>query len=162
MKLAGRGAEAGGTLRGGRVGEGMSEKKRAAHRQKVRWFVVASGFTALGLGLLKLFVGVFHWRYAISTFVQSETCNLLRFFVNDRWVFRHARPTWKRLWQYHVANALGFAVWWGGANGLKAMGMNYLVASIVAMVGSVGVSLLTNFGWIWKKRPHGEAAAQAR
>lgn len=118
----------------------------------MRWFVVAGGFTALGLGLLKLLVSVLHWHYAVSTLVQSETCNLLRFFVNDRWVFGRARPTWRRLWQYHVANVLGFAVWWLGANALKAGGMNYLLASMVAMLGSVGVSLLTNFGWIWRKR----------
>lgn len=126
-----------------------------------RWFAVATVFTAFGLGLLKLFVDGLHWPYAVSTFVQSETCNLLRFFVNDRWVFRKERPSWKRLWQYHVANALGFAVWWGGANGLKALGMNYLLASVVAMAGSVGVSLLTNFGWIWRKRRHAAAPVRA-
>jgi putative flippase GtrA len=130
----------------------VEEKKRAARAQKVRWFAVAGVFTALGLGLLKLFVSVFHWHYAISTFVQSEICNVLRFFVNDHWVFRRERPTWRRLWQYHVANALGLAVWWGGANALKAAGMNYLLASLAAMLGSVGVSLATNFGWIWKRR----------
>ena len=121
-------------------------------RERLRWFVVAGVFTGIGLGLLKVFVVIFHWPYAMSTFVQSETCNLLRFFAVDRWVFNLRRPTLKRLWQYHVANAAGFAVWWLGANALKESGMNYLMASLVAMLGSVGVSLLSNFGWIWKKR----------
>lgn len=118
-----------------------------------RWFVVATLFTAAGLGLLKLFVDGLQWPYPVATLVQSELCNLLRFFVNDRWVFGRRRPTWKRLVQYHIANAMGFAVWWVGANALKAMGMNYLLASVVAMLGSFGVSWLTNFKWIWRKRP---------
>jgi putative flippase GtrA len=137
-------------------------QRRAVKDRRVRWFVVAGGFTVFGLGLLKLFVGVWHWPYAVSTLVQSETCNLLRFFVNDRWVFGRARPTWRRLWQYHVANALGFAVWWAGANALKAAGMNYLLASVFAMLGSAGVSILTNFCWIWRKRHHGHAAEGAK
>lgn len=127
-------------------------REKIAKDKRVRWFLVAGLFTALGLGLLKVFVDVWHWPYALSTLVQSETCNLLRFFVNDRWVFGRRRPTWTRLWQYHVANALGFIVWWGGANGLKALGMNYLLASLLAMLGSVGVSLLSNFGWVWRQR----------
>lgn len=148
-------------MRRPKVREGMRGDQTDRRAQKVRWFAVATAFTLLGLGLLKLFVGVLQWPYAVSTFVQSETCNLLRFFVNDRWVFRKERPTWKRLWQYHVANALGFLVWWGGANALKAAGMNYLAASLVAMLGSVGVSLATNFGWIWKKH-RAKAASTAR
>src|SRR5688572_15059698 len=65
------------------------------------------------------------------------------FFRERSLVFRHRHPTWKRLVQYHVANAMGFLVWWLGAMALKAMGMNYLLASVFAMFGSVGVSLLT-------------------
>lgn len=121
--------------------------------EAARWFLVAGLFTAAGLALLKWLVDGLHWPYAWATLVQSETCNLLRFFVNDRWVFGRRKPTWKRLVQYHVANAMGFAVWWAGANALKAVGVNYLLASVIAMLGSFGVSWLTNFRWIWRKRP---------
>ena len=127
------------------------KQRQLQRRERVRWFAVAGVFTGLGLGLLKVLVVVLHWHYGLATFVQSEICNLLRFFVNDRWVFQKRRPTWRSLWLSHMAPALGFAVWWLGANALKGAGMNYLVASLCAMVGSVGVSLLTNFGWIWRK-----------
>ncbi|ACB75005.1 GtrA family protein [Opitutus terrae] len=130
--------------------------QRVGRDRRARWFIVATVFTVFGLGLLKLLVGVLHWPYAVSTFVQSETCNLLRFFVNDRWVFGRRRPTWRRLVQYHVANALGFAVWWAGANALKAIGVHYLLASVLAMAGSFGVSWMTNFYWIWRKHHHSE------
>jgi putative flippase GtrA len=114
--------------------------------QRARWFIVAAIFTGVGLGLLKFFVGVLHWHYAISTLIQSEICNVLRFFVNDRWVFLCPRPTLRRLWQYHVANAAGFIVWW-------------LCANVLKNAGSVGVSLLANFGWIWKHHRQSTAGA---
>ncbi len=159
-------------VRGNSAGTAGRWRRMREHKwgRKRRWFVVAFGFTALGLGLLKWFVEGLHWSYAFSTFVQSETCNLLRFVVNDRWVFGYPRPTWKRLGQHHVANALSFLIWWAGANGLKAAGMNYLLASLVAILGSFGVSWLTNFYWIWRKRrrqpakpePRRHAAGRAR
>lgn len=140
--------------------------RRIRRDRRFRWFAVATLFTVLGLGLLKLFVGVFHWHFAVSTLVQSEICNVLRFLVNDRWVFGYPRPTWKRLVQYHVANAVSFALWWGAANALKALGMNYLLASVVAMIAGFSVSWFTNFRWIWRQRhecPHDsvEPATQA-
>lgn len=140
--------------------EGMKQL-RSRWAERARWFAVATAFTTLGLGLLKIFVTVLHWPYGVATLIQSELCNVLRFFANDRWVFNRRRPSWRRLGLYHVANALGFAVWWLGANALKAAGMNYLLASVVAMIGSVGVSLLTNFHWIWKKPRPTESRAEA-
>ncbi len=134
--------------------------KRIRADRRFRWFAVATLFTALGLALLKLFVDGLHWHYALSTLVQSEICNLLRFLVNDRWVFGYPRPTWKRLVQYHVANAMSFALWWGAANALKALGMNYLLASVFAMVAGFSVSWFTNFRWIWRKRHEPEPATR--
>ena len=74
----------------------------------------------------------------------------LRFLVVGRWVFSHRAPTWKKLWQYHVANALGFGTWWGVANLLKAAGVHYMLAAVLAMFFSVGFNLLSNFLWIWR------------
>ena len=55
--------------------------------------------------------------------------------------------------EYHVANALGFAIWWSAAIALKFVGVHYLVASVLAMFFSVGFSLASNFFWIWRKPP---------
>jgi putative flippase GtrA len=105
----------------------------------------------VGVGLLKILAGVLAWPYAIATFCAGEICTLLRFLMVDRWVFSHQRPTWKRLWQYHLANVVGFAVWWSAANLLKSVGVHYLIASVLAMFFSVGFSMLSNFLWIWRK-----------
>ena len=129
----------------------MKRLKEMVTPQLVRWLVVGFGFAVLGLALLKVLAGVHAWPYALATLVSAEICTVLRFLVVDRWVFGHERPTLKRLGQYHVANALGFTIWWGAANGLKFAGVHYLVASVLAMFFSVGFSLLSNFFWIWGK-----------
>jgi putative flippase GtrA len=129
----------------------MKRLKRFFTPEVLRWLVVGVFFSGVGLGLLKITAGVLAWPYAIATFCSGEICTLLRFLMVDRWVFRHRRPTWKRLWQYHLANVVGFAVWWSAANLLKSVGMHYLAASVLAMFFSVGFSMLSNFHWIWRK-----------
>jgi putative flippase GtrA len=117
----------------------------------VKWLVLGFAFAGVGLGLIKAMAGYLAWPYAVATFFSGEICTVFRFLAVDRWVFGHARPTWKRLWQYHVANAVGFGIWWTAANVLKSAGVHYLVASVLAMFFSVGFSLLSNFLWIWRK-----------
>jgi len=120
--------------------------------QAMRWFVVGVVFSGAGLGLIKVMAGMLTWPYALATLLSGEICTILRFLVVDRWVFNHPRPTLTRLWQYHIANALGFAIWWSAANGLKFAGVHYLLASVLAMFFSVGFSFATNFLWIWRKQ----------
>jgi putative flippase GtrA len=134
--------------------------KQLLTRPLVRWFAVAAVFSGLGLGFLKLMVGGLHWPYGIATFASGEICTVLRFLAVDRWVFSHRQPAWIRLWQYHIANAAGFAVWWTAANLLKSAGVNYLLASVLAMFFSVGFNLLSNFWWIWRKRGQPAPAPQ--
>lgn len=125
--------------------------KKIISPQVMRWVAVGIVFAAIGLGLLKLIAGVFGWPYTLATLLSGEIGTISRFLVVDRWVFRHPRPTLRRLWQYHIANALGFSIWWSVANFLKASGVQYLAASVLAMFFSVGVNMLSNFAWIWRK-----------
>lgn len=129
----------------------MQRLKQILTPQVLRWFAVGVVFAAAGLALIKLMAGILSWPYALATFLSGEICTILRFLVVDRWVFGHGRPTLTRLGQYHVANALGFAIWWSAANALKYVGVHYLVASVLAMFFSVGFSMASNFLWIWRK-----------
>ncbi len=122
-----------------------------------RWLIVGVGFAAFGVGLLKLLAGILAWPYWIATLCQGEITTILRFFLVDRWVFGFRQPTWKRLWQYHIANGFGFVIWWSTANILQKGGVHYILAAILAMGVSVGFSMLSNFLWIWRKpatHPH--------
>ena len=131
--------------------EKMKRLKQILTPQVMRWLVVGVVFSGVGLSLLKLFAGVLAWPYALATLCSAMIGTLLRFLVVDRWVFSHRRPTGKRLGQYLIANAMGFAVWWSAANLFKSAGVHYLLASVCAMFFSVGFGLISNFLWIWRK-----------
>ena len=129
----------------------MNHLKEIITPQVVRWLVVGSVFAGAGLALIKVMAGILEWPYALATLLSAEICTVFRFLLVDRWVFGHERPAVRRLWQYHVANALGFTIWWGAANVLRFAGVHYLVASVLALFFSVGFSILSNFFWIWRK-----------
>ena len=117
-----------------------------------RWWLVGIVFTLLNIPILYVLVDVAHIPLMIATVLAGETGLLARFLVNDRWVFGQLRPTWLRLWQYHVAAAGGFAIWWTATNVFSRLGVHYLVAALAATGCSVGASILTNFLWVWRHR----------
>lgn len=117
----------------------------------VRWWIVGCFFMVMNLPLLYVFKERFLLPLWQATLVASEFNTILRFFVNDRWVFGHPRPTWKRCGQYHVAIASSFVIWYTATNLLAYWGINYLVASVLGTCCSVGWSIFTNFFWIWRQ-----------
>ena len=115
----------------------MDWLQRLPWRSLARWWIVGLAFYGGGLGALYLFQDILALPLMLGTLLAAEFTTLLRFFVNDRWVFGHRRPTWLRLWQYHVAGAGGFVVWWTIANLLPRFGIHYLVASTLGTGCSV-------------------------
>lgn len=118
----------------------------------VRWLAAGGVFMVLNLGLLYALVDLLGLRVVYATLLGAEIGTVLRYLVNDRWVFGHHQPTWRRLIQYHVANAVAFTVWWGATNLLNLWGVHYLLAAIIAVGCSIGFSLGANFYWIWHKK----------
>lgn len=117
----------------------------------VRWLVVGAVFTGANSAALFVLVGKLHFSLGLATLLAAEASTLLRFLINDRWVFNSPIPTWRRLWQYHWANAGSFLVWWIVSNALPHLGVHYLIAAIIGTVASVGLSIFTNFRWIWRR-----------
>lgn len=135
----------------------MSLKESLRHlwadRRRVGfWWVVGVGFTLLNIPVLYLLVDLLTIPLGAATLIAGEAGLLARFLVNDRWVFGQLRPTPRQLWQYHVAAAGGFAIWWVATNILSRIGMHYLVAALAATGASVMWSMVTNFLWVWRHR----------
>jgi len=116
----------------------------------LRWWIVGIGFVAVNMAFLYAFVEIMRMPVALATIIAAEAGTLLRYLVNDRWVFGKTRPTWRRLWQYHVANAASLGIWWAATNLFTYFGAHYMIASVLAMACSVFISMLTNFLWIWR------------
>ncbi len=129
----------------------MQRLKRFLTPQFFGWLAIGVVCAGLGLGLLKVMVGILGWPYALATLAVTEICTVVNFLAVDRWVFGHARPAWKRVGQYHVANAAGFLIGWGASNALHWIGVHYLLASLLGTFLSSGFGLLTNFLWVWRK-----------
>lgn len=125
----------------------------------IRWALAGGLFMGLNLLFLYGLVDLLGVSVLIGTLIAAEASTVLRYLVNDRWVFGHPAPSWRRLGQYHVANAGAFVVWWTATNAMNHIGVQYLVASVLAVGFSSGVSLGSNFLWIWRKRQDPQSVA---
>jgi len=130
----------------------MNLLQRLPWRSLGKWWVVGIVFLGVGTAVLYVFVAWLHMPLVWATSLSAEVTMLIRFLINDRWVFGHSRPTWKRLWQFHVASAGGFVVWWLFANFLPPLGVQYLIASAAGSLFSSFFSMASNFLWIWRRR----------
>jgi putative flippase GtrA len=103
------------------------------------------------LGTLYVFRHVLRIELWAATLVSAEVSLVLRFLINDRWVFNRVRPSWQRLWRYHLASAGGAGVWWLVANVLPRFGVHYLLAATAGSVCAAFFGMASNFLWIWRK-----------
>ena len=118
----------------------------------LKWLLVGVLFAIFNVVTLYILIDLLMIPIMVSTVVAAEVGTLIRFFVNDHWVFEQTRPTWRRLIQYHVANAGGVAIWWAVTNTVVLIGWHYTLASLCGMAISMQISILTNFFWIWRRR----------
>ena len=118
----------------------------------IRWATVGLIFMAFSTGLLYVLVRWMGLNVPVATFICAEVCTILRYGVNTAWVFHGGSLSWIGLWKYHVANAAAFSIWWVGANGQHLMGMNYLLASVLAVGFSTGFSFASNYYWVWRMK----------
>lgn len=121
-----------------------------AQSRVARWWAVGITFTLLNIPILYVLVDIIAVPLAVATVLAGEAAVLARFLVNDRWVFKEQRPTWRRLWQYHAAVVGGFAIWWSATNFLSGRGVHYLAASLLGTGFSAVWSMFTNFLWVWQ------------
>jgi putative flippase GtrA len=124
------------------------------HSPLFRWLTAGGAFLFINSIFMVVLVEYFTLKALWATLISAELCTILRFFVNEHWVFKGIGPVWKRLWQYHVANAGSFAVWMIVANLLIHWGIHYLLASALAVGISTMVSMASNFLWVWRKLDH--------
>ncbi len=126
--------------------------KRTLAVPLIRWLTAGLIFLGLSTFFLYIFVDLLGANVMIGTLLTIEASTLLRFYVNEKWVFATHKMCWRRLGQYHVANAGASAVWWIVTNTLNHFGVNHLIAAIMAVGLSTGVSMASNFLWVWRAK----------
>ena len=120
-------------------------------RRMIRWWIVGTAFAVLGFPLLYLLVNVEGMPLSIASLSTAEITLIIRFFVNDRWVFQQRSWSWTRLWRFQVTGVGAIVIWWSVTNALPQVGIHYLLASLVGTGCSVICSMVTNFRWIWQQ-----------
>jgi putative flippase GtrA len=128
------------------AGNFLQRLRRLAH---FRWLLVGGSFLFVNAALMALLVEGLGLAVFPATVVSAELCTILRFFINEHWVFRTGRSCWIRLWQFHLANASAFFVWLAVTNLLIHGGLHYQLAAVAGVGCSVGASFLSNFFWVW-------------
>jgi putative flippase GtrA len=153
--------------------------KALSQNSVVRWWIVGLFFTFLNIPILYFFdkilpisswlAGILHSERPermpswLALALASELVTILRFFVNDRWVFGYIFPTWQRLWQYHVANFGSFLIWFSVSLLLHyTFSVDTVLAGLIATVFSVGFSMVTNFLWIWREPKEGNVKSGSK
>jgi putative flippase GtrA len=137
--------------------------KALSQNRVVRWWIVGLFFTFANIPILYLFDKILRMPSWLALVLASELVTIVRFFVNDRWVFGYTFPTWQRLWQYHIANFGSFVIWFGVSLILRyAFSVDTVLAGLIATVFSVGFSMVTNFLWIWRKPKAGDAKSASK
>lgn len=126
--------------------------KRALTVPLLRWLFAGLVFLGLSTFFLYIFVDLLGASVMVGTLLTIEASTLLRFYVNEKWVFATHAMCWRRLGHYHVANAGASAVWWIATNILNHFGVNHLIAAILAVGLSTGVSMASNFLWVWRAK----------
>jgi len=116
-----------------------------------RWLIVGGSFLFINAIFMWIFVEKIHLAVFVATVISAEVCTVLRFFVNENWVFRTGQHCWVRLGQFHVANGAAFIIWLALTNLLVLRGFHYQLASVAGVACSVGASFLSNFLWVWRK-----------
>ncbi|MBJ7899628.1 MAG: GtrA family protein [Cyanobacteria bacterium RI_101] len=126
--------------------------RRLAQNTVARWWLVGLLFMVINIVILdwlKMGLGL---SLTWATVLSAEFCTLTRYAVNDTWVFGNPRPTWKRCWDYHLANFSSFFLWSFIIVVLgNKLGWDHRLAAVAATVVSVGWSMVTNFLWVWRR-----------
>ena len=145
----------------------------------VRWWIVGIAFMAINIALLNWFQGVLYgwlpeifnlspkelhdWSLSLATVSSAEVCTIIRYVINDCWVFGNPYPTWKRCGEYHIANASSLFLWCFIIIALGGkLHVDPTIAAVLATVVSVSLSMATNFLWIWRRTPQTKSVGNPR
>ena len=121
-------------------------------RRVAAWTVLGLGAAAAELGLLRLFYEGLAVPLPVATALAAEVLILVKFVLNDRWVFGHPHPTLDRAVRYHGACAGALVVYWVVINALAGLlGVPYALGFVIGTVASFVWSLVTNFLWVWSR-----------
>src|SRR4051794_6549952 len=101
-----------------------------------RWWTGWIVLFFVGLAVLYFFEEVWKIPLLLGSLVAAEVTPVVRYGINDWWVFRERRPSWARFCRFHVVSVGGFLIWWVMTNLLAHWGVYYMFASAGGTAGA--------------------------
>ena len=134
---------------------------RPAFLRLIRWGLAGGGSLLLQLVIQAALVTVLGFPAHPGIVLAYELALVAHFLVNDRWVFGQARPSWRRLVEFHgsalaaeaVTLAVAFVVLSGPAVTLLGPTVAPFAATIAGTAAATALTFSASFFWIWRPRP---------
>jgi putative flippase GtrA len=115
------------------------------------WLAFGLFITLLSTLILYFFVESLEIHLPIATALSGEISLLIRYFLNNYFVFNKKSFKLMNCLKFHIAMLLGFSIWWILTNILSVIGLHYIIAALSATLISTLINLITNFKWVWGK-----------
>jgi len=120
-------------------------------RPAIRWWIVGILFLFAGLSISYVLIDIFHFPVPVGTLLSLLLGAILRFFAIDCWVFKETEGSvWHRFVKYQLTHAMSYALGWAMINGIVLLGLNYLIATVLATVITTLLTMFSHFRWVWK------------
>jgi putative flippase GtrA len=117
----------------------------------ILWLVYGVVTTLISTVILFIFVDVLKLQLPIASAFAGELSLLIRFLLNNFFIFKIQNIKIQTLFKFHLAMGLGFIIWWSITNILFGIGFHYILAGLTATLIATLFNLLSNFLYVWKK-----------
>ena len=135
-----------------------------AHKRRLISFgVIGGGVFLLGVGLLYVFVSLWHMTSGWAFFVQGIISVLVSYLLNWRITFGDRKPPfWRSFWRFNVSRGVTIPLNQALYMGLVWLGMEYQVANVVETAIFIAINYFISHYWSMLSREKIGARASPR
>ncbi len=133
---------------------GLRERLRGIAVDACAWYkaskfmlVGASGIVVNTLALSLFYAGA-HLPLLLASAAAVEVAIIYNFLLNNRWTFGHRDLSLRRFTKFNFSALLGLVVTTSALLALVHLGVQYMVANLIA-IGASGVVSLAGANWTW-------------
>lgn len=116
----------------------------------VRFLIVGASGCVVNTAALSIVYGHGHVTLPLASAVSSEVAIITNYLLNDTWTFPGTSASWMRFARFNVVACAGLGlaaliVWVL----VEHVGMDYLLANLVALAVSGTLNLGLSATWVW-------------
>lgn len=115
------------------------------------WVLIGLLIVLISTLCLYIFIDLLELPVEVATLINAEILISFRYYLLKIFIFKSkSKNALISLFNFHMASAAGFAIWWLITNLLVNQGFFYIYANLIGMIFSVFFNFISHFFWIWK------------